>query len=166
MKPRMTADLGEQLVVGARLRRGVAEQVGEQLLGEVVVIGTWLRLAYAVTRISAPSSSRMLVVMCVAMNSSVSAGTWTAIALGLVAQDGQAGLQVGRLDVGDQAPLEPAAQAFLERRDGVGHAVGLEITICLLAPCSELKVWKNSSWRPSLPSMNWMSSISSTSMSR
>ena len=46
------------------------------------------------------------------------------VALGLVAQDGQAGLQVGRLDVGDQAPLEPAAQPFLERGDGVGHAVG------------------------------------------
>ena len=46
------------------------------------------------------------------------------VALGLVAQDGQAGLQVGRLDVGDQAPLEAAPQALLERRDGVGHAVG------------------------------------------
>ena len=41
-----------------------------------------------------------------------------------------------------------------------------EMTICLFALCSVLKVWKNSSWMPSLPSMNWMSSTSSTSMSR
>ena len=45
------------------------------------------------------------------------------VALGLVAQDRQARLEVGRLDVGDEAPLEAAAQALLERRDGVGHAV-------------------------------------------
>ena len=59
-----------------------------------------------------------------AMNSSTSVGHADAVALGLVAQDGEAGLEVGRLDVGDQAPLEPAAQALLQRRDGVGHAVG------------------------------------------
>ena len=39
-------------------------------------------------------------------------------------------------------------------------------TICLLASYSELKVWKNSSWSPSLFSMNWMSSTSSTSHAR
>ena len=39
-------------------------------------------------------------------------------------------------------------------------------TTCRPAPWSELKVWKNYSWSPSLPSMNWMSSTSSTSMSR
>ena len=87
------------------------------------MIGTWLRLANAVTRISAPSSSRMFVEILVAMNSSASGGHLDLVALGLVAQDRQAGLEVGRLDVGDEAPLEPAAQALLERRDGVGHAV-------------------------------------------
>ena len=40
------------------------------------------------------------------------------------------------------------------------------ITICFWALCSVLKVWKNSSWVCSLPSRNWMSSISSTSTSR
>ena len=45
------------------------------------------------------------------------------IAFGLVAQDGQAGFEVRRLDVGDEPPLEPAAQTFLQRRDGVGHAI-------------------------------------------
>ena len=40
------------------------------------------------------------------------------------------------------------------------------ITICLFALCSVLNVWKNSSWVRSLFSRNWMSSTSSTSLSR
>ncbi|CAB4910465.1 unannotated protein [freshwater metagenome] len=40
------------------------------------------------------------------------------------------------------------------------------MTICLLALCSVLKVWKNSSWVRSARSRNWMSSISRKSMSR
>ena len=39
-------------------------------------------------------------------------------------EDRQAGLEVGRLDVGDQAPLEPGAEAVLERRDLLGRPVG------------------------------------------
>ena len=46
------------------------------------------------------------------------------VPLGLVAQDGEPCLEVGRLDVGDEAPLEPAPQAVFERLDGVGCAVG------------------------------------------
>jgi hypothetical protein len=42
----------------------------------------------------------------------------------LLAQDGQAGLELGRLHVGDQAPLEPAAQAVLQRGDRAWVAVG------------------------------------------
>ncbi len=41
----------------------------------------------------------------------------------LLAQDGDAGLEVGGLDVGDQAPLEPAAQPVLERGDLLGRPV-------------------------------------------
>ncbi len=41
-----------------------------------------------------------------------------------------------------------------------------EMTICLLLLCSTLKVWKNSSWMPSRPSRNWMSSTRSMSTSR
>ena len=40
------------------------------------------------------------------------------------------------------------------------------MTICLLALCSVLNVWKNSSCVRSLFSRNWMSSTSSTSTSR
>ena len=50
-------------------------------------------------------------------------GNRAVIALGLVAQDGEPRLEVGRLNVGDQAPLEPAAQPLLQCRYGIGHAV-------------------------------------------
>ena len=40
------------------------------------------------------------------------------------------------------------------------------MTICFSLLCSVLKVWKNSSWVCTLPSRNWMSSMSSTSTSR
>jgi len=40
------------------------------------------------------------------------------------------------------------------------------MTICQLALCRVLKVWKNSSLVPSLFSRNWMSSTRSTSTSR
>ena len=65
--------------------------------------------------------------------------------------------------------IRPHLNRPRRRSSSVGMASGIrseEITTCLLAPCSELNVWKNSSWSPSLPAMNWMSSISSTSMSR
>ena len=45
------------------------------------------------------------------------------LALGLLAQDGEAGLEVRWLDVGDQAPLEPRAEAVLEGGDVVRGAV-------------------------------------------
>ena len=45
-------------------------------------------------------------------------------ALGLHPQDGEAGLEIGRLDVGDQAHHEAAAETVLEGGDGVGRPVG------------------------------------------
>ena len=42
---------------------------------------------------------------------------------GLIAQDGQARLEIGRLHVGDQAPLEPGNQAMLEVFDFIGGPV-------------------------------------------
>ena len=45
-----------------------------------------------------------------------------ALALGLLAQDGEPGLELGRLHVGDQARQEPAAQAVLEGGDRLAAA--------------------------------------------
>ena len=39
------------------------------------------------------------------------------LGLGLLAEDGEAGLELGRLDVGDEAPLEAGAEAVLEAGD-------------------------------------------------
>ena len=43
------------------------------------------------------------------------------VGLRLLAQDGEAGLELGRLDVGDEAPLEAGAQAVLQAGDGLGR---------------------------------------------
>ena len=40
--------------------------------------------------------------------------------LGLLAKDREAGLELGRLDVGDQTPLEPGAQPVLQRGQLLG----------------------------------------------
>ena len=45
------------------------------------------------------------------------------IHLSLLAQDGDAGLQLGRLDVGDQAPLEAGPQPVFEGGELLGRAV-------------------------------------------
>ena len=85
--------------------------------------GWRLRLANAVTRISAPSSSRMFVAILQAMYSRTSSGAPQPLLRGLLAQDGDAGLEVGRLDVGDEAPLEPGAHPVLERGQLLGRQV-------------------------------------------
>ena len=100
-----------------------------------------------------------------AMNSSTSGGGFHALLGRLLAQDGDAGLEVGRLDVADQAPLEAGAQPVLERVQ-LPRALSELMTICLLALCSVLKVWKNSSCVRSARSRNWMSSMSSRSTER
>src|SRR5204862_7998575 len=44
--------------------------------------------------------------------------------LGLFTEDGEAGLELRRLDIGDEAPFEPGAQPVLEARDRLGRSVG------------------------------------------
>src|SRR5262249_37600867 len=46
--------------------------------------------------------------------------------LHLAAEDRDASLEIRRLDVGDQAPLEPAAEPLLERRDVARRAIRRE----------------------------------------
>ena len=107
----------------------------------------------------------MLLVIREAMNSSTSGGTglWSRSAL-LRRMARRVSRSGGWMSV-----MRPHLKRPRRRSSSVGMASGMRselMTICLFAPCRELNVWKNSSWRPSLPSMNWMSSISSTSMSR
>ena len=65
----------------------------------------------------------MLSVMWVAMYSSTASGICAGCDFGLLAQDGEPSLEVGRLDVGDEAGLEPGAESVLERRKVVGAAI-------------------------------------------
>jgi hypothetical protein len=51
-------------------------------------------------------------------------GDRDAVVLGLLAEDGDAGLEVGRLDVGDEAPVEAGDQSVLHALHLGGHAVG------------------------------------------
>src|SRR4030095_5637758 len=46
-------------------------------------------------------------------------------------EDGGLGLEVGRLDVGDEPPLEPGAQPLLELRNLVRRAVGADDNLLL-----------------------------------
>ena len=50
--------------------------------------------------------------------------------LGLLVQDGHLGFEVGRLNVGHQAPFEARAQALHQTRECSLGGESLEITIC------------------------------------
>ena len=89
-----------------------------------VSTGCRLSDANAVTRISAPSSSRMLRSMRSRDELQHVAGHGQPVLRGLLAQDGDARLQLGRLDVGDQAPLEPGAHAVFQGLQPLRRPVG------------------------------------------
>ncbi len=86
--------------------------------------GERVRLANAVTRISAPSSSRIELVIIGRDELEHVGGREQPFLGGLLLQDRDAGLQVGRLDVGQQSPLEPGTQPVLEGGQLPGRAVG------------------------------------------
>ena len=86
--------------------------------------GARLRLANAVTRISAPSSSRIELVIRRGDELEHVRRREQPLLRGLLLQDRDPGLQVGRLDVGEQAPLEPGPQPVLQRGQLLGRAVG------------------------------------------
>ena len=70
---------------------------------------------------------------------------------------------------GWMSAIKPHSNRERSRSSRVGISLGSAsevTTICFWASWSALKVWKNSSWVESLPAMNWMSSIRSTSSSR
>ncbi len=77
-------------------------------------------------------------------------------------------MRVSRLG-GCTSAIMPQAKRERNRSSSRGIACGgrsLVSTICRLAVCSALKVWKNSSCVCSLPAMKCTSSISSTSLVR
>ena len=76
--------------------------------------GVRFRLANAVTRMRVPSSSRMFDDTFDRDVLEDLVGDLEPLALRLLAEDRDAGLEVGRLHVGDEAPLEPAAHAVFE----------------------------------------------------
>ncbi|MEZ5168100.1 MAG: hypothetical protein R2695_17040 [Acidimicrobiales bacterium] len=93
-----------------------------------------------------------------AANENTSPGISIVFDLGLLAEDGEAGFEIGTLDVGDQAPLEPVAEAILEGRHRAGGPIRREhdllvVLVQLVERVEELLL------RPSFPSMNWMSSM-------
>ena len=131
-----------------------------------VMSTSWrLRLANAVTRISAPSSSRMLVWIFDAMNSSTSGG---AVSRSIAAFLRRIAMRVSRSG-GWTSVMRPHSNRLRSRSSSASSRLGARSevsTICLLALWRVLNVWKNSSWVCVLPSRNWMSSISRTSTSR
>ena len=68
----------------------------------------------------------MLLTTLRAMNSMTSEVIGTAALLRLGPKDGDPRLEVRRGQVGDETPLEPAAQAFLERQDGLRRPIGAQ----------------------------------------
>ena len=124
-----------------------------------------LRLANAVTRISAPSSSRMFDWIFDAMNSSTSGG---AFSRSCAAFFRRIAIRVSRSG-GWTSVIRPHSNRVRSRSSSVESCFGGRselMTICLFALCSVLNVWKNSSWVRSLLSRNWMSSTRRTSLSR
>ena len=101
------------------------------------------------TLISAPSSSRMLRSIRLAMNSSTSSGaasrSWAAFLRRIAIRVSSSG--------GWMSVIRPHSNRVRIRSSSVSSRLGgrsEEMTICLLALCSVLKVWKNSSWVPLL----------------
>ena len=89
-----------------------------------MLIGVAPMLANAMIRFRAPSSSRMLLTTLRAMNSITSDVIGQRALLGLRPEDRDAGLEVRRRQVGDEPPLEAAAQPLLEGQDRLGRPVG------------------------------------------
>ena len=107
----------------------------------------------------------MLVEILLAMNSSTSGGaasrSWAAFLRRIAMRVSSSG--------GWTSVIRPHSNRLRSRSSSVTSCLGgrsLEMTICLLALCSVLNVWKNSSCVCSLFSRNWMSSTSRMSTSR
>ena len=127
------------------------------------LIGMPLMLAYATIRLSAPSSSRMLLTTFRAMNSSTSEPIGTPWSSALARRIAMRVSRSGAV----RSAMRPHSKRLRRRSSSVMICFGgrsLDSTICLPSSWIALNVWKNSSWVRSLSAMNWMSSIRRTSM--
>ena len=116
-------------------------------------------------RLSAPSSSRMLLTIFRAMNSIASDPIAAACSSALARRMAMRVSRSGAV----RSAMSPHSKRLRRRSSRVMICLGgrsLESTICLPSSWIALKVWKNSSWVRSLSAMNWMSSMSSTSIFR
>ena len=117
-------------------------------------------------RLSAPSSSRMLLMTLRAMNSSTSDADVARHCSSALAR--RMAMRVSRSGAVRSA-IRPHSKRLRRRSSSVVISLGGrsdERTICLPSSWMALNVWKNSSCVRSLSAMNWMSSMSSRSMRR
>src|SRR5438445_446642 len=113
----------------------------------------------ATTRVRAPSSSRILVDTRLAMKvSTCGSGTWIPSTFTFLRR---IAIRVSRSG-GWMSVIRPHSKRLRSLSSSVAMSRGgrsEDSTICEPASYSELKVWKNSSWKRSLPSRHWTSSI-------
>ena len=87
---------------------------------------------YAISFTSAPSSSRTLDLVLVAIKMRTSSGKRDAFRFGLLVEDRHLGFEVGRLDVHHQAPLEARAQAFHQAGRIIGRRIARDDDLLLV----------------------------------
>ena len=126
--------LVEDQLGGDHAGRGGREEVGEHLLGDLLG-----ELGAVEAGVGGDPDQRALeladVVADVGGDERQHLGRDAAevLGLGLLAEDGEAGLELGRLDVGDEAPLEAGAEAVLEAGDRLRRPVGRDDDLAALA---------------------------------
>ena len=114
--------------------RGGRQEVGEDLLGDLLG-----QLGPVQARVGGDPDQRALELADVVADvggderEDLRRDAAEVLGLGLLAEDGEAGLELGRLDVGDEAPLEPGAEAVLEAGDRLRRAVGRDDDLATLA---------------------------------
>src|SRR2546427_7565468 len=96
------------------------------------VNGVPVSAAKAISRVSAPSSSRTLDLIARAMNSATSSGKFQRSFSAFFLQDGDFGLEIRRSNICNKPPLEPRSQALFDGRNVLRQAVGRDHDLFLL----------------------------------
>ena len=128
-------------------------------------IGTPRRVEIATRRTSEPSSSRTLLLILLAIKIAMSSGKIDAVEVRLAFQDRDLGLEIGRLDIGDQSPLETRMQPLLQRRYLARRAIARDDDLLLIV-MQRIEGMEKLFLRALLAGHELTSSISSTSIER